>query len=80
MKVLMLNGSPTPKGSNTLIALNEMKKVFEAQDIEVTFNPIVEFIISLVIGALLYWIGRGAWKLLVLYCKKISRTASHLSI
>ena len=35
MKVLMLNGSPTPKGSNTLIALNEMKKVFEAQDIEV---------------------------------------------
>ena len=46
----------------------------------VTFNPIIEFIISLVIGALLYWLGRGTWKLLVLYCKKISRTASNLSI
>lgn len=35
MKVLMINGSPTPKDSNTLTALNEMKKVFEDQDIEV---------------------------------------------
>ncbi len=46
----------------------------------VTFNPIIEFIISLVIGALLYWSGRGAWKLLTLYCKKISKAASSLSI
>ena len=46
----------------------------------VTFNPIVEFIISLVIGALLCLVGRGAWKLLVFYCKKISTTASDLSI
>ncbi len=45
----------------------------------VTFHPVVEFIISLVIGALIYWAGRGAWRLLVLYCKKISNTASRLS-
>ncbi len=46
----------------------------------VEFNPIVEFIISLIVGILIYWAGRGAWKLLVLYCKKISKTASKLSI
>lgn len=46
----------------------------------VTFNPIIEFVISLVVGALLCWVGRGAWKLLALYCKKISKTASNLSI
>lgn len=46
----------------------------------VEFNPIVEFIISLIIGILIYWVGRGAWKLLVFYCKKISKTASKLSI
>lgn len=33
MKVLMLNGSPHPKG-NTYIALNEMKKIFEEEGIE----------------------------------------------
>ena len=35
MKVLMINGSPREKG-NTFIALDEMKKVFEAEGIEVT--------------------------------------------
>ncbi len=34
MKVLMINGSPRPNG-NTTIALEEMKKVFVEQDIEV---------------------------------------------
>ena len=34
MKVLMINGSPR-KGGNTTIALDEMKKVFEAEGIEV---------------------------------------------
>jgi len=43
------------------------------------FHPIVEFVISLMIGILIYWAGRGAWKLLVLYCKKISKTARKLS-
>ena len=33
MKVLMINGSPNPKG-NTAIALNEMEKVFAAEGIE----------------------------------------------
>lgn len=33
MKVLMLNGSPHPKG-NTYIALNEMKKIFDEEGIE----------------------------------------------
>ena len=33
MKVLMINGSPRT-GSNTLVALEEMKKVFDAQGIE----------------------------------------------
>ena len=34
MKVMMINGSPHAKG-NTAIALNEMKKVFEADGVEV---------------------------------------------
>ena len=34
MKVLMLNGSPRTKG-NTFIALEEMKKVFEVEGVEV---------------------------------------------
>lgn len=46
----------------------------------VVLNPIVEFIVSLIIGILICWAGRGAWKLLVLYCKKVSKTASKLSI
>ena len=33
MKVLMLNGSPR-KGGNTSIALEEMKKIFEAEGVE----------------------------------------------
>ena len=36
MKVLMINGSPHAKG-NTAIALSEMKKIFEAEGIEVNF-------------------------------------------
>ena len=33
MKVLMINGSPRPKG-NTSIALNEMEKIFTAEGLE----------------------------------------------
>ncbi len=43
-------------------------------------NPVVEFIISCLAGILLYWAGRGAWKLLLSYCKKVSRAKSSLSI
>ncbi|MBR1396758.1 MAG: flavodoxin family protein [Selenomonadaceae bacterium] len=36
MKVMMINGSPHAKG-NTYLALDEMKKIFEAEDIEVNY-------------------------------------------
>ena len=36
MKVLMVNGSPHAKG-NTYVALDEMKNIFEAEDIEVNY-------------------------------------------
>lgn len=43
-------------------------------------NPIVEFIVTLVIGVLLYHVGHSAWKMLVSYCKKVSKTKNKLSI
>ena len=36
MKVMMVNGSPHAKG-NTYIALDEMKKIFEAENVEVNY-------------------------------------------
>ena len=36
MKVLMINGSPHPKG-NTAAALSEMEKVFEAEGLEYAY-------------------------------------------
>ena len=36
MRVLMVNGSPHAKG-NTYVALDEMKKIFEAEDVEVDY-------------------------------------------
>ena len=46
----------------------------------VELNPIAEFVVVLVIGVLLFLAGRGCWKLLVNYCKKVSKTKSDLSI
>lgn len=43
-------------------------------------NPIAEFVVALVVGVLLYLAGRSCWKLLVNYCKKVSKTKSDLSI
>ena len=43
-------------------------------------NPIAEFVVALVVGVLLYLAGCGCWKLLVNYCKKVSKTKSDLSI
>lgn len=43
-------------------------------------NPGAEFIISLVVGTLLCWGGLCAWKLLLLYCRKVSKAASSLSV
>lgn len=43
-------------------------------------NPFAEFALTLVIGVLLFLAGRGCWKLLVYYCKKVSKTKSELAI
>ena len=39
MKVLMINGSPKAKG-NTAVALEEMKKIFERENIEAEYFQI----------------------------------------
>lgn len=46
----------------------------------VQLNPIMEFVLTLIVGALLVIAGRGCWKLLIYYCKKVSKTKSNLSI
>lgn len=38
------------------------------------------FVLSLIIGIILFLLGLGAWKLLIAYCKKVSKTKSKLSI
>jgi uncharacterized membrane protein len=43
-------------------------------------NPVAVFIISIVMGVILYHIGRGCWKLLVYYIKGVSKAKQHLSI
>lgn len=40
----------------------------------IELNPVGEFIAALLIGILLCQAGRGAWKLLVMYCRAVSRT------
>lgn len=44
------------------------------------FDPIIEFIVALVIGILLYLAGRGCWKVLMWYCKKVCKTKDDLSV
>ena len=43
-------------------------------------SPIPVFILSLITGIILFLLGRGAWKLLITYCKGISKTKNNLSI
>lgn len=43
-------------------------------------NPAAVFILSIVMGAVLYLIGRGCWKLLVYYIKGVSKAKRQLSI
>lgn len=43
-------------------------------------SPIPVFILSLITGIILFLLGRGAWKLLITYCKGISKTKNSLSI
>ena len=46
----------------------------------VELNPFAEFAIALVVGVLLFLAGRGCWKALVCYCKKVSKTKANLAI
>lgn len=43
-------------------------------------NPAIVFILSIVMGVVLYLIGHGCWKLLVGYIKGVSKAKQHLSI
>lgn len=46
----------------------------------IELNPVWEFFGLIIIGALLFLAGRGAWKLLLCYCKKVSETKKDLLI
>ncbi|MDE6615078.1 MAG: DUF1700 domain-containing protein [Lachnospiraceae bacterium] len=41
-------------------------------------NPVMGFAFSAIIGVLLYMAGRGAWKLLLAYCRKTSSIKSKI--
>lgn len=43
--------------------------IFQIGNIEL--NPIISFILSMLIGLILYFLGKGAWKLLLKYIKYI---------
>lgn len=43
-------------------------------------NPAIVFVLSVVMGMVLYLMGRGCWKLLVYYIKGVSRAKRFLSI
>lgn len=43
-------------------------------------NPAIVFVLSIVMGVVLYLIGHGCWKLLVYYIKGVSKAKRHLSI
>ena len=43
-------------------------------------SPVPVFFASIVTGVILYLAGRGAWKLLISYCKNVSKTKKDLSV
>ena len=43
-------------------------------------NPAIVFVLSIVMGVVLYLIGRGCWKLLVYYITGVSKAKRYLSI
>lgn len=43
-------------------------------------NPVGEFAIALITGVLLYLAGKATWKLLVYYCKAVSKTKRKLEV
>lgn len=46
----------------------------------IVLNPVPAFFLSIFTGIILLLIGMGAWKLLVFYCKKVSKTKDDLAI
>lgn len=47
---------------------------------ETVMGAVPAFFISIIMGVILYQIGRGSWKLLVSYCKKVGKTKKDLAI
>lgn len=45
----------------------------------IDLNPVAEFFCSAFFGILLFFLGRGAWKLLLLFLEKLSHTKKSLS-
>lgn len=43
-------------------------------------NPFIVFVLCIIIGIALYFIGRGCWKLLLNYIKVVSNTKQRLSL
>lgn len=43
-------------------------------------NPIIAFILTIIVGSVLYIIGRGCWKLLTYYIKIVTKTKQSLSL
>ena len=43
-------------------------------------SPVPVFFASIVTGVILYLAGRGAWKLLISYCKNVRKTKKDLSV
>lgn len=43
-------------------------------------NPIIVFILSIVIGVILYLAGRGCWKILIYYIKSVGKAKQRLSL
>ncbi|MFQ8922885.1 MAG: HAAS signaling domain-containing protein [Clostridium paraputrificum] len=46
----------------------------------IILSPVPSFIVAIITGTILILIGKGSWKLLVYYCKQVSKTKSKLSI
>ncbi|WP_455543467.1 DUF1700 domain-containing protein [Intestinibacter sp.] len=43
-------------------------------------SPIPFFFLSILFGVILFYIGKWSWKLLISYCKRVSKTKKDLSI
>lgn len=56
------------------LGLPYMENIGIVLDGVVELNPIIEFVLSVFFGSLLYFIGRKAYQLLLTYCQTISQT------